>query len=170
MRIRSAFLAVWLLAIPQSTSAQPPARQSAVESLKQPLRMRVTCSIQAARRFELPADLMLAIAEQEGGQVGQWVRNKNGSYDIGPMQFNTTYLASLERFGITPKDVAADGCYPYQLAAWRLRRHVDRDDGDVWTRAANYHSRTPIHNARYRTAIRARQPNGRSGYRRMLHR
>ena len=40
--------------------------------------------------------------------------------------------------------------YPYQLAAWRLRKHLQHDRGDVWTRAANYHSRTPRHNARYR--------------------
>ena len=40
--------------------------------------------------------------------------------------------------------------YPYQLAAWRLRGHLKNDRGDIWTRAANYHSRTLRYNARYR--------------------
>lgn len=43
--------------------------------------------------------------------------------------------------------------YPYHLAAWRLRGHLRHDRGDVWTRAANYHSRTPRHNARYREQL-----------------
>jgi len=43
--------------------------------------------------------------------------------------------------------------YPYQLAAWRLRGHLRSDRGDLWTRAANYHSRTPRHNARYRAQL-----------------
>lgn len=85
MTNRSTFLAIWLLAITLASVAQPPARESAVKSLKQPLRIRVTCSIQAATRFDLPANLILAVAEQEGGQVGECVRNLNGSYDLGPM-------------------------------------------------------------------------------------
>lgn len=43
--------------------------------------------------------------------------------------------------------------YPYQLAAWRVRGHLRDDKGDVWTRAANYHSRTPRFNARYRASL-----------------
>jgi len=46
--------------------------------------------------------------------------------------------------------------YPYQLAAWRLRGHLKNDQGDVWTRAANYHSRTPRYNARYRVQLMRR--------------
>jgi hypothetical protein len=156
MRISAALATLAVLTLPISSAAQTTASQTALDSLKEPIRTRVTCSIQAAKRFGLPANLVIAVAEQEGGHVGQWVQNKNGSYDVGPMQFNTVYLRHLERFGITASDVEADGCYPYELAAWRLRRHLDRDDGDLWTRAANYHSRTPIHNARYRAAIRVR--------------
>lgn len=46
--------------------------------------------------------------------------------------------------------------FPYRLAAWRLRGHLRRDEGDLWTRAANYHSRTPRHNARYREQLMRR--------------
>ncbi|NII72361.1 hypothetical protein FHW84_000927 [Dyella sp. SG562] len=46
--------------------------------------------------------------------------------------------------------------FAYRLAAWRLRGHLRKDGGDLWTRAANYHSRTPRHNARYREQLMRR--------------
>jgi hypothetical protein len=107
------------------------------------LQERVVCSISAAVKYEVPANLVLAVAEKEAGKPGQWVRNSNGTHDVGPMQFNTTYLRDLARYGITANDVAAAGCYPFDLAAWRLRMHLRNDKSDLWTKAANYHSRTP---------------------------
>jgi hypothetical protein len=72
------------------------------------------------------------------------------------MQFNTVYLGQLRKYGITAQDVAQGGCYSYDLAAWRLRGHLRNDQGDIWTRAANYHSRTPQYNAVYRASLRKR--------------
>jgi hypothetical protein len=121
------------------------------------LQERVVCSIAAAAKYEIPANLVLAVAEQEGGKPGQWVRNANGTHDVGAMQFNTAYLAGeLARYGITPADAAAPGCYPYELASWRLRMHIRNDSGDLWTKAANYHSRTPYYNGIYRAQIMQR--------------
>jgi len=124
-----------------------------IPDLPPQMQERVLCSVAAAMRYGIPANLLLAVAEQEGGKPGQWVRNSNGTYDVGAMQFNTRYLRELERHGIRSSDVAAGGCYPYDLAAWRLRGHLREDRGDLWTRAANYHSRTPVHNQRYRAQL-----------------
>jgi len=121
-----------------------------VADLPPQLQERVVCSIAAAVRYQVPANIVLAVAEKEGGKPGQWVRNANGTHDVGPMQFNTAYLRNLARYGITPADVAAAGCYAFDLAAWRLRQHIKKDKGDLWTRAANYHSRTRQYNAVYR--------------------
>jgi hypothetical protein len=117
---------------------------------------RVPCSLGAALRYGLPANVVLAVAEQEGGRPGQWVANSNGTFDVGTLQFNTAYLRTLARYGIGPTEAARPGCYAYHLAAWRLRRHLAHDAGDVWTRAANYHSRTPSLNAEYRAQIMPR--------------
>ncbi len=114
---------------------------------------RIVCSISAAMKYKIPANIVLAIAEKEGGKPGQWVKNMNGTYDVGPMQFNTHYLSDLARYGITAAHVAAAGCYSYDLAAWRLRGHLLNDKGDIWTRAANYHSRTPKYNSIYRADL-----------------
>lgn len=114
---------------------------------------RVVCSVTAAIKYEVPANIVLAVAEKENGKPGQRVRNTNGTDDVGTMQFNTSYLKTLRKYDITPEDVAQPGCYAYDLAAWRLRGHIKNDSGDIWTRAANYHSRTPKFNTIYRTDL-----------------
>lgn len=133
-------------------AATPVATETAMlfADLPPQLHERVICSISAAVKYAVPANIVLAVAEKEAGKPGQWVKNRNGTHDVGAMQFNTQYLADLGRYGITAGDVAQAGCYPFDLAAWRLRQHIRKDSGDIWTRAANYHSRTPRYNAVYR--------------------
>lgn len=114
---------------------------------------RIVCSITAAEKYQIPANILLAIVEKEGGKPGLWMKNTNGTHDVGALQFNTAYLKTLEKYGITPGDVIKPGCYAYDLAAWRIRGHLTQDRGDVWTRAANYHSRTPSYNLRYRADL-----------------
>lgn len=114
---------------------------------------RIVCSITAAIKYQVPANIMLAIAEKEGGRPGMVNINKNGTYDIGPMQFNSAYLYELRKYGIVPAHAAVSGCYPYELAAWRLRRHLLYDKGNLWARAANYHSRTAQYNLLYRADL-----------------
>lgn len=127
--------------------------QPVLADLPARLQERITCSIAAAVKYEVPVNIVLAVAEKEGGKPGQWVRNSNGTHDVGSMQFNTAYLAQLARYRITADAVAAAGCYAYDLAAWRLRMHIRTDKGDIWTKAANYHSRTPRYNAIYRADL-----------------
>ena len=114
---------------------------------------RVECSIQAANHYRIPPLVLLAVAEQEGGRPGQKVRNGNGTYDYGTMQINTVSLLDLQKYGIREHHVLAKGCYPYLLAAWRLAGHLKYDKGDIWQRAANYHSRTPYYNSAYRLRL-----------------
>lgn len=114
---------------------------------------RVVCSIAAAVKYAVPANIVLAVAEKEAGKPGQRTRNSNGTQDFGPMQLNTVYLKDLARYGITANDVAAAGCYSFELATWRLRQHIKNDSGDLWTRAANFHSRTFQYNVVYRADL-----------------
>nr|WCS70317.1 Conjugative transfer protein TrbN [Salmonella enterica subsp. enterica serovar Rissen] len=39
------------------------------------------------------------------------------------------------------------------MAAWRIRGHIKNDKGDIWTKAANYHSKTPQFNEVYRADL-----------------
>ncbi len=99
---------------------------------------RVACALTASARFGVPANIILAVAEQESGRPGIAVRNHNGSFDIGTMQLNTAFLRTLAGYGITPADAAQPGCYPYELATWLLRKHLLTASGDLWTRVAAY--------------------------------
>ncbi len=114
---------------------------------------RIVCSIAASLEYYVPADVLLAVAEVEGGRPGTVSRNENGTVDIGPMQFNSAYLRTLGQYGITREDVNQPGCYPYRLAAWRIKNHIVNDKGDLWTRVANYHSRTSWYNQIYREKV-----------------
>lgn len=125
----------------------------ALTDMTPPMQERVVCSITAAVKYHVPANIVLAVAEKEAGKPNTWVRNSNNTYDIGPMQFNTSYLRDLAKYGITARDVAAGGCYSFELAAWRLRGHITHDKGDLWTRVANYHSRTHKYNTVYRNDL-----------------
>lgn len=111
---------------------------------------RIICSIEAAVKFNIPANIMLAVAEKEKGKPFQYVKNENGTYDVGVMQFNTAYLKTLRKYGIDERHVAIGGCYPYELAGWRIANHLKNDKGDVYQRASNYHSYTPEFNSIYR--------------------
>lgn len=114
---------------------------------------RIVCSVQAAAKYDLDPIIMLAVAATEGGKAGQWVKNSNGTHDVGAMQLNTAYLATLSKFGITAEDVAKPGCYAYHLAAWRIKGHIVRDKGELWAKVANYHSYTPKYNQIYRAKL-----------------
>lgn len=116
----------------------------------------VICGVAAAVEYQVPANMLLAVAEQEAGQPKTWSRNSNGSFDVGVMQFNTAYLRHLQSYGITPEDVEGRGCYPFRLAAWRLAKHIKFDRGPFWQRVANYHSRTPKYNQKYQELIMPR--------------
>lgn len=115
----------------------------------------VICAITAATRYSVPVNIFLAVVEKEGGKPGQYVKNKNGTYDIGPLQFNTSYIKTLSKYGITYKSVEGhdNSCYPYHLAAWRIKQHINNDNGDIYQKVSNYHSKTPFYNALYRADL-----------------
>lgn len=115
-------------------------------------RAGILCAIVAAMHWHVPADGLLAVYQIENGQTNQWVRDSNGTYDIGPMQFNTAYLATLRKWGIGPADVEK-GCYPFYLAAWRIHKQIETGSGSLWTRIARYHSTTPSQVEWYRAKL-----------------
>lgn len=67
------------------------------------LHERVVCSIAAAVKYEIPANIVLAVAEKEGGKPGQWVRNSDGSHDIGTMQLTRVICGILRPTGSQQK-------------------------------------------------------------------
>lgn len=122
----------------------------------------IWCALAASVRYDVPADALLSVYSVERGGTDTWSRDANGTFDIGPLQFNTAYLASLRRFGITPRVVEGRTCYPWFLAAWRIHNQLVEDHGGFWTRVARYHSTTPRYVEAYRRKLLEYAPRWRA--------
>ena len=98
------------------------------------------CIQLAAQRFTLPPILIKAVLLVEGGKIGQTHSNKNGSYDIGPMQINSIWLPKFSKY-VSYKEILHNGCTNVQVGAWILRYNINQS-GDFWSGVGNYHSAT----------------------------
>ena len=114
-----------------------------------------SCLQQASKRFRVPASLIQAIMDVEGGTSGNVSHNTNGSYDIGPMQINSIWLPEVEKRGGSLQLLLYHSCANIHFGAWLLSREmVDIDPTRIdraqfWRAVGNYHSHTPDLNARY---------------------
>jgi len=99
------------------------------------------CIAYTAARYEIPANLLVAILKTEGGRVGMESRNKNGTFDLGPMQINTTWLPVLKEHGITRAMLRDDGCVNVWVGGWILRTGLN-SASNWWRGVGRYHSAT----------------------------
>lgn len=115
------------------------------------------CLMLAAQTYSVPPAVLVGIYKAEGGKVGQEVPNKNGSYDLGPMQINTIWMPELaKKWGVNKatarKWVRDDACTNVGVSAWILRSHLD-ETKSLSQAIAHYHSRTPVHGTRYKKRV-----------------
>ena len=115
------------------------------------------CVLSSAVRYQVPADVLLAIGQHEAGQEGSAIKNANGTFDLGRAGINSVHLQELARYGVSPQTAAYylrfDGCYNYAMAAYLLQRQLVQCQQPYWTCVANYHSRTPRFNLIYQEKI-----------------
>lgn len=112
------------------------------------------CFYAEAQKQALEPLKLLSVMKRENGRLGAFVRNGNGTYDIGPMQINTVHLPDIStRLGIPEAKVAQllayDGCFNVAAGAWLLRRRTNEANGDFWYGIGFYHSKTPEHRNKY---------------------
>lgn len=116
------------------------------------------CLMLASQTYSIPPAVLVGIYKAEGGTVGQEVGpNKNGSYDLGPMQINTIWLPELARqWGVSTatarKWVRDDACTNVGVSAWILRNHLD-ETKSLSQAIAHYHSRKPYHGNKYKRRV-----------------
>lgn len=98
------------------------------------------CVEQVAEVYQLPVELLQAIHTVEGGRPGTMAGpNRNGTYDLGPMQINTIWLPTLREMGITRNHLLDDPCTNIAVGAWIYRQALNRH-GDYETAAAAYNA------------------------------
>jgi len=116
------------------------------------------CFLLASQTYAVPPAVLVGIYQVEGGQVGQQVGpNKNGTYDLGPMQINTAWLPELADYWNVDKETAKrwvkdDPCTNVGVAAWILKGHLD-ETGNLSQAIAHYHSRTPTYGQVYKQKV-----------------
>ena len=115
------------------------------------------CLMLASQTYSVPPAVLVGIYKAEGGQVGQEVRNTNGTYDLGPMQINTIWMPDLaKKWGVSEstarKWVRDDACTNVGVAAWIFKSHLN-ETGSLSRAIAHYHSRTPRHGTKYKSRV-----------------
>ncbi|EPX78056.1 lytic transglycosylase domain-containing protein [Salipiger mucosus] len=118
------------------------------------------CIGQAAAAYNIDPVVIAAIMRTEGGTVGQYTENTNGTRDLGPMQINDDvwvgevadhFFRGNER--LAERELLNNGCFNVRAGAWILRRNIDLSDGDVLEGVGRYHSWTVRHKERYKGAF-----------------
>ena len=106
------------------------------------------CIPAAAAHHRIDPRLLRAVLKVES-DLRPWAfgRNANGTVDMGMAQINSIHLPELARHGIQSQHLF-DPCVASYVAAWLLRKNIDRH-GLTWRGVAAYHSLTPEHNQRY---------------------
>lgn len=116
------------------------------------------CILIAAHSYAVPPSVLVGIMHVEGGRPGQEVGpNKNGTYDLGPMQVNSLWTQELARSWGTSRGEARrilrdDTCINVNVAAWVLRQKID-EAGSLYEGIARYHSATPRYGQPYRRKV-----------------
>ncbi|PIP39028.1 MAG: murein transglycosylase [Desulfobacterales bacterium CG23_combo_of_CG06-09_8_20_14_all_51_8] len=94
------------------------------------------CFNQAGETYQISPELLSAIARVESGLDPSAVsQNRNGSYDLGLMQINSSWKKRL----CGRWRHLTDPCYNVMVGAWILRQCVDRY-GNTWDSVACYHT------------------------------
>ncbi len=112
----------------------------------------LTCINQSAIQYHVPATMILSVIKTENGRNGLRVKNTNGTYDLGVMQINTSWLPTLQKKGITEDQIRSNPCVNVHVGTWILAQGIANSEG--WKGVGNYHSYTPKHNMVYREKIK----------------
>ncbi len=97
------------------------------------------CIESAAQMYSVSPALLWGIAKVESGFNPRAVNtNKNGSYDFGVMQINSSHARSL---GLAGWLALGDPCYNVHVGAWVLAGCVARH-GNTWEAVGCYNARS----------------------------
>lgn len=96
-----------------------------------------------AAKYRLNPYLLFAIAKTESGlkPLVKSKPNADGSYDIGLMQINSSWLPKLSRYGITEASLY-DSCINLDVGAWILAENMGRL-GNTWNAVGAYNAKSP---------------------------
>lgn len=109
----------------------------------------IVCVNQAAETYAVPAELILAIIFVEGGENGIAMPNKNGTFDYGVMQINSSWLPHLaDQFSTSSYQLQYNACANVMIGTWILKQNLE-NNANLLEAIGDYHSHTPALNYDY---------------------
>lgn len=106
------------------------------------------CFHRAAEYHRVNPVVLKSIAKIESGfDPAATHRNKNGSYDIGIMQINSSWLSELAKHGVT-SSALRDPCTSIYVGAWILSKGIQKY-GNTWRAIGTYNSGNQVIGTRY---------------------
>jgi soluble lytic murein transglycosylase-like protein len=115
----------------------------------------LVCINDAAYEYQVPAKLIIAVLNVERGKVGMAIRNANGTYDLGPMQINSSWKKTLSKSGFSLQQVRDDACTNIKVGTWILSKNIANNQ-NLFRGIGDYNSKTWEFNTRYTKEIRIR--------------
>lgn len=113
---------------------------------------REACIERAAAHYKAHPDIVRAVIRTEGGKPGQIRYNKDGSFDMGPMQINSVHLPELAKYSITQSMLTNDECLNIHIGTYFLQKHIITAP-HYWNGVGKYHSATPTRNVSYQYRV-----------------
>lgn len=115
----------------------------------------IECINQAALTYYVPAKIIVAVLQVENGKPGLASRNRNGSFDYGPMQINSIWIPRLSQYGFSKERLQTDACANVMAGAWILSKNL-ANKNSYWQSIGDYHSHTSVFNRRYKMQVQRR--------------
>ncbi len=105
------------------------------------------CIFAAAQTYVIPPSVLLGILNVEGGRIGQTTQKADNSYDLGPMQINSSWIPELASYWGIPQpralqEVSDDACINIGVGAWLLRKKMN-DSDSLYQGIASFYSSSP---------------------------
>lgn len=116
------------------------------------------CWEEAGAKYGVNPHLLYAIAKTESSMNPNAInRNKNGSYDIGLMQINSSWFPTLRKHGFDEQHLL-DPCVSIHVGAWVLAQNMRRL-GNSWEAVGAYNSSKPDIRLKYAQKVYKNLPS-----------
>ncbi|RJF92129.1 lytic transglycosylase domain-containing protein [Noviherbaspirillum saxi] len=111
------------------------------------------CWNEVGQKYGISPYLLHAIAKTESGLNPKAINrsNRNGTYDVGLMQINSSWLPTLARHGIKEEHLY-EPCVSIEVGAWILAQNIRRL-GYSWDAVGAYNSGNPNIGRKYATKV-----------------
>lgn len=117
------------------------------------------CFIDAGKQYGIHPNLLWAIAKTESNfNYTALNKNDNGTYDIGIMQINSSWIPVLKRYGLVNPSQLWYPCYNIHVGAWVLAQCIQRY-GYTWEAVGCYNASSKTKRIKYSHKVwKALQP------------